>query len=448
MTRPNDPFFDQRIADWLETDPTRAPDQVLEVVLAALPAISRRRTVSPPRRFLAMPMSMRLAVAAAVAIAVLGFGGAVYLNLPAVGGPSPTVGAVASASVVPHVTVAPSPAPAVFAYAKATGYHEARIWVANLDGTGAHELLPQQAGNQQSPVWSADGTRLLYSQNPVAVDAGGFPIEAFRFYLTDASGSDPQLVDAGCVAPCLGDSNAAFSRDGTHLVFVRTIQTPPDPAATESTDHKLPGPGERSVLATLDLVTGQVVELASTAIDGFSNRDPSWSPDGARIVFSQDNPDMYKGPLINGDFAPTDGPSLFVVDADGGNLHRIAPTGWPGAWSPDGTRIAFQLVTYHDIVITPGKGNGYTYASSSDIFTIRPDGTDLRQLTSDGGSRAPHWTADGRIWFGLWFGNVATQQPRSMDADGSNQRQLSFPSSLLAAGGVPNQPALAVLTQP
>ena len=83
MTRPNDPFFDQRIADWLEADPLRAPDRVLEVVLAALPSIPRRRTFRAPRRFIAMPMSFRLAIAAAVAIAVLGVGGAVAVGPPA-----------------------------------------------------------------------------------------------------------------------------------------------------------------------------------------------------------------------------------------------------------------------------------------------------------------------------------------------------------------------------
>ena len=98
MTRTTDPLFDQRIADWLEDDPQQAPAQVLEIVLAALPSIPRTRTIRAPGRFIAMPMAFRLAFAVVAVIAVLGLGGAVYLNLPAVGGPSPTSGLNATPS--------------------------------------------------------------------------------------------------------------------------------------------------------------------------------------------------------------------------------------------------------------------------------------------------------------------------------------------------------------
>ena len=34
--------FDPRIADWLEDDPNEAPDQALQIVLAAFPSVKQR----------------------------------------------------------------------------------------------------------------------------------------------------------------------------------------------------------------------------------------------------------------------------------------------------------------------------------------------------------------------------------------------------------------------
>ncbi|HEY4632846.1 MAG TPA: hypothetical protein VIH00_02930, partial [Candidatus Limnocylindrales bacterium] len=91
MTRSSDPLFDQRIADWLEDDPSYAPGHVLDTVLAALPSIPRRRASRVPLGFTTMPMFTRLAAAAAIGVLVVG--GALYLNRPsqpAIGGPSLT----------------------------------------------------------------------------------------------------------------------------------------------------------------------------------------------------------------------------------------------------------------------------------------------------------------------------------------------------------------------
>ncbi len=104
-----------------------------------------------------------------------------------------------SPSPVAPATPAPSPTPyaaqpvgSMFAYVQGN-----RLWVANRDGTGAHELLPDVVGNLASPAWTADGTHLVFSMTPDAA-----PNAVPRLYVTDANGSAPQLVDTGCVAPC------------------------------------------------------------------------------------------------------------------------------------------------------------------------------------------------------------------------------------------------------
>ena len=63
--------------------------------------------------------------------------------------------------------------------------------------------------------------------------------------------------------------------------------------------------------------------------------------------------------------------------------------GWFPAWSPDGTRIAFGT-NRND----PDFDDG---VQISDIYTMRPDGSDLRKLTdSKGDSEKPTWSPDGR----------------------------------------------------
>lgn len=63
----------------------------------------------------------------------------------------------------------------------------------------------------------------------------------------------------------------------------------------------------------------------------------AWSPDGKRIAFTD------QAALAGGDYEP--GEDVYVVNADGTGVRRIggyASGYWPPAWSPDGSRIAFD----------------------------------------------------------------------------------------------------------
>jgi Tol biopolymer transport system component len=98
------------------------------------------------------------------------------------------------------------------------------------------------------------------------------------------------------------------------------------------------------------------------------------------------------------------------------------PDNLPG-WSPDGSRIVF----------TRKQGENF------DIYTIRPDGTDLRRLTTFPANDAHAvWTADGKhiLWNSGEYGfkDEAALYDHSfqpygtiwiMDADGSHKRQLT-----------------------
>jgi hypothetical protein len=106
--------FDPRIADWLEDDPNNAPDQALDIVLAALPSIKQRHASRLPRRF-TMTTLPRLALGAAAAIVVVVLAGAFLVRPPAsgVGGGGPTPSpSTAPASVAPSTPPSPSPSAA------------------------------------------------------------------------------------------------------------------------------------------------------------------------------------------------------------------------------------------------------------------------------------------------------------------------------------------------
>ena len=108
-----------------------------------------------------------------------------------------------------------------------------------------------------------------------------------------------------------------------------------------------------------------------TRVDGMEDY-PQWSPDGSKILF--------RGAPVPGQ---TD---LYTINVDGTGMVNLTAglTQLSGkldpAWSPNGSRIAF-------IGVQQG---------SYKVWTIRADGTDLRQVTADAGfDMQPTFSPDG-----------------------------------------------------
>jgi Tol biopolymer transport system component len=163
-------------------------------------------------------------------------------------------------------------------------------------------------------------------------------------------------------------------------------------------------------------------DLTNTAGTGLNAGFPSFSPDGTKLVYR----------LWNASAATPLG--LRVLDLTTGETTNLT-SGWdntPG-WSPDGERIVFT----RQVNWTWEYGSRW-YADRFDVMTIRPDGSELTQVTDSPANDAHAvWSYDGRImWSSGMYGfrdecaqYDNTFQPYGqimvMDADGSNKRLVT-----------------------
>ncbi len=150
----------------------------------------------------------------------------------------------------------------------------------------------------------------------------------------------------------------------------------------------------------------------------------TWSPDGKKLVFG------LGGFFPARDVRPA---RLIIVNADGtepidltGKNFDEPNTGFP-SWSPDGKKIVYRvwgknwrglrIINLEDqsVKTLTTEWDNFPFWSPSgdrilftrqknvdfDIFTIKPDGTDLQQLTNSPGSDGhATWMPDGkRIFF-------------------------------------------------
>jgi Tol biopolymer transport system component len=119
-------------------------------------------------------------------------------------------------------------------------------------------------------------------------------------------------------------------------------------------------------LSILDVESGTLTPLTP---DSGTDNLPAWSPKGDVITFTSRR---------DGDW------ELYSIRPDGTGMKRLTRS--PGndahaSWSHDGRWLAFSSARggFKDEMARGGGGG----QGATDIFVMRPDGTDVRRLTDD-----------------------------------------------------------------
>ncbi|MGD8386461.1 MAG: Tol-Pal system beta propeller repeat protein TolB [Desulfobacteraceae bacterium] len=212
------------------------------------------------------------------------------------------------------------------------------------------------------PRWSPDGRKLLYN----SYKDGG----PMLFLKNLSTGVDRRISSRAGL-----NIGASWASDGDRVALTLSHGDNPD-------------------IYTIDL-KGNILDRLTRhwGIDV----SPSFSPDGSRIAFVSNR---------------SGSPQIYIHDTASGAEQRLT---FEGKYNTSPTWSSLDRIAFS------GMSNGRI-----DIYTIRSDGTDLRNLTEgQGNNEDPCWSPDGR-YLAFSSNREGGYHLYVMTASGHNQRRITF----------------------
>lgn len=252
------------------------------------------------------------------------------------------------------------------------------LWEVSPDGTGLQQLTTGNHGNYgggiQNPVWLSSTGDLVVLDTVYYWEWDRFTLSANPSLPVDhavANGSQPDFEQLLFVPGGLGGQWLAVSPDGTTLAWdALTTLTGQCPSHTDL--H----------VAPLSALTGQDNNTEGQVIASFNLNCSVGNMEGVvGLSFSPDGSELVVATLADSNDYAFD---LSIYKLDGTLVRNLTTSGassnhivnWQPSWSSD-NRIAFSSNS----------------SGQFQIYTINSDGTNLTQVTTNGGAW-PNWAPD------------------------------------------------------
>ena len=267
--------------------------------------------------------------------------------------------------------------------------HNAEVWAVMSDGSRLWRISeargrakiegvppPTSIGWMTSFDVTSDGKHVVYTTcwyPPAGASTSLAQLDVYDFNyelaVVGLDGQDPRRLTRHRAF----DNYPAWSPDGTRIAFVSDQHL----TEAEKRRSRWPPPGLFTMAAD-----GRDIRRIATDLT-VAWQPPAWSPDGRSLAVAAAIRYVGSRTMAEGFWAFGAGDhALYVVPADGAGFVRLSEAVSGGAWSPDGTRLAFA------------KPEGAEVA----LYTIAADGSDAQRVTTIPRLRTSHGTHATRGW--------------------------------------------------